>query len=146
MAELKISNDLQNLIKKIVLDTYYPVGKIYITMGNENPNETIGGTWEKTASGKVLVGVDTNDIDFNTIGKTGGEKTHTLTLEEMPEHNHSFDTVYSTQVPLSEPYYASGFSNNNIGVGTGHTNTTGGSQPHNNLQPYMTVYMWKRTA
>ena len=44
MGELKISSDLQNVIKKVVLDTYYPVGKTYITMGNEDPNKTIGGT------------------------------------------------------------------------------------------------------
>ena len=47
MATLKISSDLQNVIKKIVLDTYFPVGSLYLTVGSENPNITIGGTWSK---------------------------------------------------------------------------------------------------
>ena len=135
MAELKISSDLQNVIKKIVLDTYYPVGKIYITVGNENPNETIGGTWIKFGSGKCLVGVDTSQTEFNVVEKIGGEKTHTLTIDELPKeawHSKGQTGGISTFISPGNMY----------GINTQGTNL---GQSHNNLQPYITVYMWKRT-
>ena len=143
MAELKISNDLQNVIKKVVRDAYYPIGKIYITVGNENPNETIGGTWIKFGSGKCLVGVDTSQTEFNVVEKTGGEKKHKLTIEEMPNHTH-------TEKYVGVNWYQHGTSGDwNVSSALEpyrETGNTGGDQPHNNLQPYITVYMWKRTA
>ena len=143
MAELKISNDLQNLIKKIVLDIYYQVGKIYITTGNENPNETIGGTWEQFANGRTLVGVDTSQTEFNSVEKTGGEKNHKLSVAEMPSHNHN---AYLYGGNLAS---AAGRLLFETGAGQEFYNSiksTGGDQPHNNLQPYITVYMWKRIS
>lgn len=127
-----------------IFDLIYPVGRGFIDFTNTDYTNYLGFTWERTLVGMTPVGIDTNDTDFNVIGKTGGKKTHTLTINEMPEHRHSFGTVSSSQVPLSELYYASGFSNNNLGVGTAYTNTTGGSKPHNNLQPYQVVAYWKR--
>ena len=148
MATLKISSDLQNVIKNVVLDTYYPVGKIYITVGNENPNETIGGTWIKFGSGKCLVGVDTSQTEFNVSEKTGGEKTNTLKIEEMPKHTHTL-YYYGTEGTYNPPYTAK-VENSTPGEVTYGTNVpttySGDNQPHNNLQPYITVYMWKRTA
>lgn len=144
MAKLKISSDLQNLIKNIVRDTYYPIGKMYITMGNEDPNETIGGTWELTAKGKVLVGVDTSDVDFNTVGKTGGEKTHILKINEIPPHNHNIlKPRWSTSAGANAVY-----GSNGLGTGSAYDNIgyNGGGEAHNNLQPYVAVYMWKRIA
>ena len=142
MSTLKISSDLQNVIKKIVLDTYYPAGKIYITVGNEDPNNTIGGTWEVFGTGKCLVGVDSSQSEFNTVMKTGGEKTHTLTINEMPSHNHHFfrgtDGTSYFGVTGKEPDGGSLYQVD--------TSSAGGGQSHNNLQPYITVYMWKRTA
>lgn len=143
MAKLNISSDLQNIIKKIVLDTYYPIGKIYITVGNENPNETVGGTWIKFGSGKCLVGVDTSQTEFNVVEKIGGEKTHTLTIEEMPNHTH-------IEKYVGVNWYQHGTSGDwNISSALEpyrETGNTGGDKSHNNLQPYITVYMWKRTA
>lgn len=150
MAELKISNDLQNVIKKIVLNTYYPVGKIYITVGNENPNETIGGTWIKFGVGRCLVGVDTSQKEFNIVEKIGGEKTHKLTIEEMPNHNHKLSRFYNQigfSMPFNDPVTGWGLKNDDVnGVNDIMTTYSGGGQSHNNLQPYITVYMWKRTA
>lgn len=151
MAILKISSDLQNLIKNIVRDTYYPIGKMYITMGNEDPNETIGGTWELTATGKVLVGVDPSDVDFNTVGKTGGEKTHILKVDEMPSHNHllcgspadSADWIDGVQ---RVKYDVNKKTASNTYTLAQPVFNTGGSQAHNNVQPYVAVYMWKRIA
>lgn len=84
--------------------------------------------------GKVSVGLDTSDTDFNTIGKTGGEKTHKLTVSEMPSHSHELG--YDTGVLV-----ASGQNYGNPGTGASYgqgwnTKAVGGSQAHNNLQPY----------
>lgn len=71
-------------------DQIYPVGSIYITANATNPSVLFGGTWEQL-KGKFLVGVDSSDTDFETSGKTGGEKTHTLTVDEIPSHTHDMD-------------------------------------------------------
>lgn len=126
----------------------YPVGKIIMSTENTNPYSYLGfGTWELWGQGKVPVGVDSEDTDFNEVEKTGGEKTHKLTETEMPSHSHaiSYDTRRN----------ATGFADSNsipFGIGgtvrdiTIGTNSKGGNQPHNNLQPYITCYMWKRVS
>jgi hypothetical protein len=134
----------------------YYVGKVIIDTANVNPATYLGfGTWTYWGSGRVPVGVDTEDTDFNTVEKTGGEKEHTLTVDEMPSHYHE---QYST----SQYGYRYPMVGNN-GLGTskeGAYNTsstvvtkpqvisgsTGGGEAHNNLQPYITCYMWKRIA
>ena len=77
---------------KTIFDLVYPVGSIYET-DNEgfDPNTSFGGTWERI-KGKVIVGVDKEDGAFDTVGKTGGEKNHALTIAEMPSHNHPNST------------------------------------------------------
>ena len=71
----------------------FPIGSTYITQTNTNPSTILKfGTWERV-KGKVLVGLDEDDTTFNTIGKTGGEKTHTLTENEMPNHTHGENTI-----------------------------------------------------
>ena len=80
-----------NHIEDGIADLYnaiFPVGQIVIKGDNEDYTNWLGFTWERTAVGKVLVGIDSTDTDFNTIGKTGGEKTHTLTVAEIPTHEH----------------------------------------------------------
>lgn len=73
-------NNMQIELIKLV----FPIGSIYITQNDTNPSEILKfGTWERV-KGKVLVGLDENDTDFNVIGKTGGEKTHKLSIAEMP--------------------------------------------------------------
>lgn len=124
----------------------FPVGAIYLSVSNTNPREYFGGTWELIAQGRTLVGVDTNDTDFNTVKKTGGEKTHTLTVNEMPSHTH---TLF-----WANPGSGGGAKyipwNTTVNQLTGGDPTpvgyNGGSQPHNNLQPYFTCYIWCRTA
>ena len=90
--------------------------------------------------GKVITGIDSNDTDFDTLGETGGEKTHTLTVNEMPSHNHNITYIKSASTPLSSNGL-SGYSENNNGVGT-NTNAiqnAGEDQAHNNLQPYIAL-------
>ena len=93
------NNTAANMFLKV-----YPVGSIYITTDSTNPSETYGGTWEIYGSGRTLVGVDTTQAEFNTVNKTGGEKTHILTIDEIPIHNHTF-TTSSTSKSLKGSLY-----------------------------------------
>lgn len=148
-SELNIDyNDLQNkpVIPDIstVVDLLYPVGTIYISVSSTNPGLTMGGTWVSFGAGKTLVGVDSGDADFNASNKTGGEKTHTLTIDEMPSHNHNIlRPRWSTAAGANAVYGSNG-------TGTGSNRDpeafSGGDQPHNNMPPYITTYMWKRVA
>lgn len=121
-----------------------PIGTIEINTTGVNPSTYLGGTWVAWGSGRVPVGVDLSDTDFNTAEKTGGEKTHTLTIEEMPSHAHDFTYVLSRFEQLA------GAGSRDLPNGdreeTGITETAGGGQAHNIMQPYITCYMWKRTA
>ena len=85
----------ENLLTNI-LDRTYPVGSIYITTDGTNPSETIGGTWEEYGKGKTLIGVDTSDTNFNTVNKTGGSKTSTLAVTNLPSHTHSIPALSGT--------------------------------------------------
>lgn len=132
-----------NHIEDGITDLYnaiFPVGQIVIKGDNEDYSNWLGFTWERTAVGKVLVGIDSTDTDFNTIGKTGGEKTHTLTVGEMPKHSHS------ALVGGDGDKYASPFVTNGNNLYYVPTNEAGNNQAHNNLQPYQVVAYWKRIA
>ena len=130
----------------------YPVGSIYLSVSATNPSVLFGGAWEAFAAGKTLVGIDANQEEFNAVNKTGGEKKHTLIIDEMPSHQHTMkfsgnwlNEVQGNQVGAA---YDTGIGNWGFTVyhSEGEGNFSGGSQAHNNLQPYITVYMWKRIA
>ena len=114
----------------------YPIGSIYMNIQDTNPSVFFGGTWERIAKGKTLVGVDESDSDFNISSKTGGEKTHKLTVKEIPSHNH---TTTPTLYKIDSNYTGgnNGFIGyaNYSGAGEVENNNIGGDQPHNNLQP-----------
>lgn len=163
---------IQSFIK-----TMYPVGSIYMSVNATNPSTYFGGTWVAWGSGRVPVGVNTSDSNFNTVEKTGGASTVTLTTAQMPAHTHTFTGSSATTNSKGAHTHnvgrdgdgASGSSTYTVhsaGVsgagGTSPTNSagahthtltakgtnasTGGGGSHNNLQPYITCYMWKRTA
>lgn len=123
-------------------DKIYPVGSIYMSVNSTNPKNLFGGTWVAWGTGRVPVGIDTSQTEFASVEKTGGEKTHKLTVGEMPEHEHGLvnanDGGYD--MGFSIKYQARGYD------GNFYTTSRGGSKAHNNLQPYITCYMWKRTA
>lgn len=131
-----------------IFDLIYPVGSIYMSVNSTNPSSYFGGTWSVIAQGRTLVGVNTSDTDFASAGKTGGEKKHTLTIEEMPNHAHE---QYVTANPGSGGHGirrdwdedANGLSTYPQGCST---SSVGGGNSHNNLQPYYCVYIFKRTA
>ena len=124
------------------LQKVYPIGSIYINATNStNPGTLLGfGTWTAFGAGRVPVGINDSDSDFDTAEETGGAKTHQLTISELPAHTHNvtMSTSDSDNDFLSE--------GNNTGTSTFTTSSTGGDQAHNNLQPYITAYMWRRTA
>lgn len=136
-----------------LLDKMYPVGSIYLSVNNTNPQDFIGGTWVRWGNGRVPVGIDTTDTDFNTVEKTGGEKKHMLTTQELAKHYHkpaaSLPVVMHKQTPTVAQtsfslVYDSTERNQFYEDEECSGMQAGGNQPHNNLQPYITCYMWKR--
>ena len=175
----------------------YPVGSIYMSTSSTNPGSLFGGTWVAWGSGRVPVGVNTNDTNFNTVEKTGGESTVTLSVYNMPSHyhtvnshNHSIPRLSGTAASngahthkITHKYESNASTNgraaritsggskttttnsdvsdiksagahtHSISTNAGttgntspNTNSRGSGSAHNNLQPYITCYMWKRTA
>lgn len=125
---------------------YWPIGSIYISVVNTNPSKWFGGTWAAFGTGRCLVGVDTSQTEFNTVMKTGGEKAHTLTKTELPNVQLSVLGAGSTNGNDILRFGSIGVSTMTAGARIGVTEPMGNNQPHNNLQPYITVYMWRRTA
>lgn len=123
----------------------HPVGDIYLSVNPTNPGTLYGGTWVAWGSGRVPVGVNTSDTDFKTVEKTGGAKTHTLTVQEIPNHAHDLNAV-NEGVDNPNGGYHPGWTFNKQYTAQVMSASTGGGQAHNNLQPYITCYMWKRTA
>lgn len=119
------------VIMSTTLDTAAKVQAIY------------GGTWERWGAGKVPVGVDPNDSDFNAPNKSGGSKTVTLTLEQIPNHHHTIVPKANYNGSLSARH-TTGWEK--CDVTSQETSSVGGGKSHNNLQPYITLYMWQRTA
>ena len=147
----------QTVGTNFVLDNVYPVGSIYMNVNSTNPRTLFGGTWEQI-QGKFLLGMSSS----YPAGSQGGEASHTLTTEEMPSHGHN---------PANQSGYygfitnsSKAFEVGDMGVqsGTGRyypyapvafdisrnslTGTTGGGSSHNNMPPYLSIYIWKRTA
>lgn len=128
-----------------ILDAIFPVGRGFIDFTNTDYTNYLGFTWERELVGLTPVGLDTTQTEFNTIGKTGGEKTHKLTVEEMPNHNHNALSARWMDRKINTSGGAWGFSADDSSP-TQMLKSTGGSQSHNNLQPYKVVAYWKRVA
>jgi len=126
----------------------YPVGSIYMNCSNAtNPGTLLGfGTWQSFGAGRVLIGLDSGDSDFDSAEETGGSKTHTLSVAELPAHTHQISGFISRSGHSYENHqYNSRLAGENYDVNPTVSNTGSGSA-HNNVQPYIVVYMWKRTA
>ena len=140
------------------LQRLYPVGSIYLSAADTNPAALFGfGTWQAWGAGRVPVGVDASQAAFNAAEKTGGEAEHPLTVGEMPAHTHVLRYTASfndsdTEYPQLSAGAVTDAAAMPVQDGSGEllggiTNVNaGGGQAHNNLQPYITCYMWKRTA
>lgn len=121
------------------------VGDLYFTTTPTNPSTVVGGTWAAWGGGRTPVGVNTADTSFNTVEKTGGAKTHTLTVQEIPNHAHDLNAV-NEGVDNPNGGYHPGWTFNKQYTAQVMSASTGGGQAHNNLQPYITCYIWKRTT
>lgn len=140
------SESTQKIKWSVLLDKLYPVGCIYQSASSTSPAELFGGTWEQIKDRFILAAGDTY-----TAGSTGGEATHKLTDAEMPRHTHNiakgaknadgtgtkFETydAYQSESSIAEGYYW-----------TASTLFAGNSKPHNNMPPYVAMYIWKRIA
>lgn len=117
----------------------YPVGAIYLSVIDANPAVLFGGTW-KRIGGRFLLGADAT----YTAGSTGGEAERTLTVGEMPKRNHDVDNLNASG--NATPFMTVQAQDKKGFGGNVKTMYEGGNQPHNNLPPYLAVYMWQRTA
>lgn len=136
---------------------YYPIGSLYLSLNNINPSKFFGGKWQQIEDVFLLACGSTYKA-----GSTGGEASHTLTIDEMPSHDHNSDGFTSIAVSANGSISTSGA----FGKGTGFAinidgsgwwadrykvedwseRTKGGNQPHNNMPPYLAVYVWERIA
>lgn len=150
LDELKQQNTSQSS-QIDVLKNLYAVGSIYMSTNSTSPAELFGGTWEQIKD-RFLIGAG----GIYNVGATGGEATHTLTIDEMPSHRHGFSALDWTDGTngTSIGKVGSAYPNQaafNVGADWGENGNlsisfTGGSQPHNNMPPYLAIYIWKRTA
>lgn len=128
-----------------LLDLVYPIGSIYMSATLSTPSAVAtalgGGTWVAWGTGRVPVGIDTSDTDFNTVEKTGGSK-------DLQQHNHGLpmtDIAYYVGDNSGQTDFYGASSSRGCQFGPGYTNDAGTGQS-GNLQPYITCYMYKRTA
>ena len=131
-----------------ILNLLCPVGKVEVFFDNNDHSNHLGFTWERTSIGRVPVGINPNEEEFNWIGKTGGEKTHTLTRAEMPSHQHLFKFTKQINTPATgnEDIYFGSARQWNMGNNNNITEPEGGDAAHNNLQPYEVMAFWKRVS
>lgn len=129
-------------LSSLILEAVYPVGSIYMSVNSTSPATLFGGTW-KAIQGKFLLGADGNTYK---AGNTGGEAAHTLTESEMPSHKHSIWFPNDGGEQSAEIGYPNTGSKNTYYAEASKTSGTGGGAAHNNMPPYLAVYIWKRTA
>jgi len=127
------------------LRSVYPVGAVYISVDATSPAVLFGGTWERIQDRFLLASGNTY-----SPGATGGEASHALSVNEMPSHAHTV-SVTKTYVSSSdgETYQWKGYLNEQYsddGTASYTASAAGGNAAHNNMPPYLAVYMWKRTA
>lgn len=136
-----------NNARSTFIDAIYPVGSIYMSVNNTSPANLFGGTWTPIKDTFLLAAGSKY-----AAGSTGGEATHTLTTSEIPSHSHSknaqtsgneasgYGLMYGGNQGFGNRVFVTGSQNGQ------NTGSTGSGKAHNNMPPYLTVYMWKRTG
>ena len=145
-----VSTAVGNITAAFINNLVYPVGAIFTTVTPYADSAAVAavlgtGTWAVFGSGRTLVGVDSGQTEFDTVEETGGAKTHTLTEAELPAHDHDYTKVRTRTISVDLPQYNIPMLDTTP-TETAQTATAGSGAAHNNLQPYITVYFWKRTA
>lgn len=139
---------------KVSVVPYYRVGDLFLTTIATNPSNYLGGKWELFGPGRCLVCVDTSQTEFNSVKKTGGAKTVSLTKSNLPNYDliglkWSNNWAITLDGGTSGDGYKLAYEYRNYSPGQADgfkINSGGGNQAHNNLQPYITCYVWIRTA
>ena len=134
----QVASSINNASSLIGIDNIYPVGSIYMSVNNVDPSNFIGGEWEQIKDTFLLSAGDNHEA-----GSTGGSETVTLTVDQIPSHQHyaaANSITYSGE--LFGASSAGGFTKNQ----QFKTSATGGGKAHNNMPPYLAVYVWKRIA
>lgn len=127
---------------KNILEVAYPVGAIYLSVNNTNPSSLFGfGTWERIED-RFLLGASSAYV----AGTTGGETSHILTVDEMPSHSHTFLRHQFDRNDGDNGTDVYGANNKTLPQVNATTDAAGGGQAHNNMPPYLVVYMWKRVS
>lgn len=124
-----------------VLNKVYPVGAIYMSVNSTNPKTLFGGTWVQIKDRFLLAAGTTYKA-----GATGGEATHTLTVDEIPNHQHVLWYPNAGGEQSAAIGYPEAGSKNTWYAEASKTGGAGGGTAHNNMPPYLAVYVWKRTA
>ena len=144
-TEKATADELLKFIGKNLGSIIHPIGSVYISEKPDDPANLFGGTWEQVKDTFILAAGDTYKA-----GATGGEATHTLTAVEMPKHNHRALWGISAEVDDylggSNASYGCRGGNEATGTRAYITSDQGGGQPHNNMPPYIAMYIWKRIA
>lgn len=125
----------------LIWNKIYPVGAVYISVNSTSPATLFGGTWVQIKDTFLLAAGNTY-----AAGDTGGEAEHTLTVDEMPSHNQKIAVADTASGNISAPNMIRYSNSSTAYLGELETKSAGGGQPHNNMPPYLAVYMWKRTA
>lgn len=124
-------------------NAYYKVGDIFITTNSENPADRFGGTWEKLPEETFLM---TASFKYG-VKSTGGENEVTLTLEQIPPHNHGFEYGYGYNTSATKTQYFIGTNNKDASeTYQNYIKNNGGGQSHNNMPKFYAVYIWIRVA
>lgn len=152
LAVKALINTVNNLQTQVTnyWKNIYPIGSVYISVNSSfNPNNTFGGTWTRIKDRFLLA-----DGDHYTNGNTGGESTHTLTVNELPSHKHyvgnseggKFWYLGKSGGVAQDSSQGISFSGTNGRNTTFETTEVGDGNSHNNMPPYLVVMVWKRTA
>jgi hypothetical protein len=128
-----------------IMELIYPIGSV-VTLGvSTNPGTLFGvGTWTAIA-GRVIVGIDSTQTEFDTLNETGGAKTVTLDATMIPAHTHTITAALSASGGGTGELEGT-YGNGHVIVEPATSSSIGGGLAHNNLQPYIVKYVWERTA
>lgn len=140
--------ELTSLINTTIdntINSIYPIGSVYISLTETNPGTYLKGTWEQFGQGRTLIGVGAGDDGTNTqefkVNDTGGEYKHKLVIDEIPSHAHKYYSPIAQEVVPGNNTSTYGNYTKQYMI---DTDSVGGDGYHNNVQPYITVYFWKR--
>lgn len=133
----------QRAVNEAIRNLVFPIGSIIYNASEAfDPNVSYGGTWEKI-KGKMIIGYDESDSDFNTLKSTGGSKTHTQTVEELAQHNHAYSK--RNDANAFGPYELVG-QNGGGNIATEYVSNTGSSKPMDIMNPHYVANIWHRVA